>query len=191
MRISSLIAILALAVTACVTGRDTGPDGGTAVPGTTVSGERRPRPSPPPDVVEATRRRPAPALRVTAFDGRTITLAGLRGRPVVVSFFESWCPVCQAEQPGLSRVARELEGEAGFVGVSYRDTEAAGRAYGRRFDVPYPLANDASGRIWARWQVPFQPVTVVVDKQGRIAARFDRAVMSTRLRATLAYLAGE
>ena len=92
---------------------------------------------------------------------------------VVVSFFESWCPICRAEQPDLSRVAGEFSGRVGFVGVSNHDTVAAGRTCQRRFKVPYPLANDASGRTWVRWSGPYQPVVVLVDKQGRIAERFD------------------
>jgi peroxiredoxin len=79
----------------------------------------------------------------------------------------------------------------GFVGVSYHDTVAAGRAYQRRFKVPYPLANDASGRTWARWGVPYQPVTVLVDQQGRIAERFDGGTTGGTLHAALAYLVAE
>ena len=148
-------------------------------------------PPPPPGIIAAARRQPAPALRVTAFDGKTVTLDQFRGRPAVVSFFESWCPICQAEQPDLSKVAKEFAGRAGFVGVSNHDTVAAGRAYARRFDVPYPMANDASGKTWARWRVPYQPVTVVVDKQGRIAERFDGGTTGGTLRAALTYLAHE
>ncbi len=110
---------------------------------------------------------------------------------MVVSFFESWCPSCQAEQPDLSKVATEFAGRAGFVGVSYHDTVAAGRAYQRRFGIAYPLANDASGRTWARWRVPYQPVTVLVDQQGRIAERFDGGTTAATLRTALAYLVGE
>jgi peroxiredoxin len=71
------------------------------------------------------------------------------------------------------------------VGVSNRDTVAAGRAYQREFDVPYPLANDDSGRTWAAWQVPYQPVTVVVDREGRIAKRVDGEIDETTLRGVL------
>ncbi|HYT24984.1 MAG TPA: TlpA disulfide reductase family protein, partial [Actinomycetota bacterium] len=131
------------------------------------------------------------ALRVTSFDGQTVTLDGFRGRPALVSFFESWCPICKVEQPDLSRVAREFAGRVGFVGVSYHDTVAGGRAYQRRFGVSYPLANDASGRTWARWHVPYQPVTVLVDKRGRIAERFDGGTTGGTLSAALAYLAAE
>jgi len=78
-----------------------------------------------------------------------------------------------------------------FVGVSHNDTVAAGRAYQRQFGVPYPLANDASGRTWAAWGVPYQPVTVVVDNRGRVARRFDGEVTPGQLRPVLAYLIGE
>jgi peroxiredoxin len=74
--------------------------------------------------------------------------------------------------------------------VSFRDTVAAGRAYQREFDVPYPLANDASGRIWGAWRVPYQPVTVVVDDRGRIARRFEGEVEPADLRSVLQYLVG-
>jgi peroxiredoxin len=128
---------------------------------------------------------------VTTFDGSTVTLDNFQGRPALVSFFESWCPICQTEQPDLTKVAKQFAGRAGFVGVSNHDTVAAGRAYARRFDVPYPLANDASGKTWARWRVPYQPVTVLVDKQSRIAERFDGGTTGGTLRAALTYLARE
>jgi peroxiredoxin len=198
MRIRSLLlALLALGVGACATPSD--PAGQPAVTTSSTTADSRAattprRPAeepPPPGIIAAARRSPAPPLRVTAFDGGTVTLDGFRGRPAVVSFFESWCPICQAEQPDLSKVAKQFAGRAGFVGVSNHDTVAAGRAYARRFDVPYPLANDASGKTWARWRVPYQPVTVLVDKQGRIAERFDGGTTGGTLRAALTYLARE
>jgi peroxiredoxin len=192
-----LLALAAMAAGACAT--PSGPAAPTtAVPATTAAASQAapartsPAPDPPPPgIIAPARRRPAPALRLTAFDGSTVTLEQFRGRPAVVSFFESWCPICQAEQPDLSRVAREFAGRAGFVGVSNHDTVAAGRAYARRFDVRYPMANDASGKTWARWRVAYQPVTVLVDKQGRIAERFDGGTTGGTLRAALSYLTGE
>jgi peroxiredoxin len=145
----------------------------------------------PPGILPAAQRRAAPSLQVTAFDGRMVTLDQFRGRPAVVSFFESWCGVCQVEQPDLSRVAADFSPQVGFVGVSNHDTVAAGRAYQRRFNVPYPLANDSSGRTWARWEVPYQPVTVLVDKEGRVAVRYDGGTTGGTLRTALAYLLGE
>lgn len=98
--------------------------------------------------------------------------------------------VCRAEQPGLGQVARDFEGQVRFVGVSNNDTVSEGRRYQRQFEVPYPLANDASGRTWAAWGVPYQPVTVVVDGRGRVARRWDGEVEPVHLASVLRYLVG-
>ena len=163
MRIrSALLALLVFFAVAACNAAPSGDGPATAgAPATTAvaraSTAMRAQPKvPPPGLLPAPQRQPAPALQVTDFDGRRISLDRLRGRPVVVSFFESWCGTCQAEQPDLTKVAADFDGRVGFVGVSYRDTVAAGRAYQRRFNVPYPLANDPSGRTWARWGVPYQ-----------------------------------
>jgi peroxiredoxin len=198
----ALVALVAFAgLAALALGAPTMPgDGleaaGTATPPSTAARAataRLDKPSPPlpPGLIPVARRKPAPALRVTAFDGRTVVLDGFRGRPVVVSFFESWCGICQAEQPDLTKVAGDFGGRVGFVGVSYRDTVAAGRTYQRRFKVPYPLANDASGKTWARWGVPYQPVTVLVDAEGRVAERLDGGTTGGTLRAAIDYLISE
>jgi peroxiredoxin len=191
-----LLALLAVTAGACAAPRDNAEQTVAAAPATTAAtrattASTGPARHPPRGILPPARRRPAPALEVTAFDGHTVTLAGWGGRPVVVSFFESWCPICQYEQPDLSKVAKEFSGRAGFVGVSYHDTVAAGRTYQRRFGIAYPLANDASGRTWARWRVPYQPVTVLVDKQGRIAERFDGGTTAATLRDALVWLLGE
>ena len=187
-----LLGLVGVALGACtVPARGAGhPPAATAATAAAATSSVRPRPLPA-GLTPAARRRPAPALQVTAFDGRTITVLGYLGRPVVVSFFESWCPICNAEQPDLSRVTGEFAGRVAAVGVSYHDTVAAGRAYQRRYAVGYPLANDRSGRTWARWGVPYQPVLVLVDKRGRVAARFDGGTTAATLRADLAYLLGE
>jgi peroxiredoxin len=144
----------------------------------------------PKGVVPAGRREPAPELRVTAFDGREIDLAEWRGQPVVVNFFESWCVVCRAEQDTLTEVSRRFADRVRFVGVSNNDTVSEGRKYQREFEIRYPLANDSSGRTWAAWRVPYQPVTVVVDRHGRVAWRFDGGLEPGQLDPVLEYVVG-
>jgi peroxiredoxin len=163
-----------------------GPDPAAAPPATRARTARRA----PEGVVPAGRREPAPELRVTAFDGRTVDLAAWRGQPVVVNFFESWCVVCRAEQDTLTEVARRFGRQVRFVGVSNHDTVSEGRKYQRQFEIPYPLANDASGRTWAAWEVPYQPVTVVVDRQGRVAWRFHGLLEPGQLDPVLEYVVG-
>jgi peroxiredoxin len=178
-----LAATLAVAAAACAgdppSGQGAGGPATTAVaPAPPITAEAAPettRPAPKPapkGVIAVAHRKPAPALHVTDFEGRTHDLAELRGRPVVVNFFESWCVVCRTEQNDVDEVADAFQGRVQFLGVSNHDTVSEGRKYQEKFEVPYPLANDSSGRTWAAWGVPYQPVTVVVDQHGRVAWRF-------------------
>jgi peroxiredoxin len=192
----ALLVGVALAAAGCagnpIAGRATAAPATTAVataptgaPTTTVPQTTRPAPK---GLVPPAHRKPAPDLDVTAFDGRRIRMAGLRGRPAVVNFFESWCVVCRAEQDTVDEVAHKFHGRVQFVGVSNYDTVGEGRKYQRDYQIPYPLANDRSGRTWAAWRVPYQPVTVVVDERGRVAWRFDGGLEPGQLDPVLEYL---
>ena len=192
----ALLAALAMAVAGCAGDPPSGP--GAGVPPTTaapaaaapVTSEATPDTSlrAPSGVVLDGERRAAPGIGVTDFDGNTISLAELRGRPVVVNFFESWCVVCRAEQDFVDEVAKRYDGRVQFLGVSNNDTVSEGRKYQRHFRVPYPLANDSSGRTWAAYRVPYQPVTVVVDEHGRVVRRFDGGIEDKDLAPVLEYL---
>ena len=195
----ALVATLAVAASACVGDPPSGQ--GAGGPATTVAPAPASPPAPaeaapkttrpaPKGVIAADRRQPAPPLQVTDFDGNTVTLARLRGKPVVVNFFESWCVVCRTEQDDLDEVAEDFRGKVQFIGVSNNDTVSEGRKYQRDYEIPYPLANDSSGRTWATWRVPYQPVTVVVDRQGRIAWRFDGGLEPGQLDPVLEYVVG-
>jgi peroxiredoxin len=190
----ALLAALALAAAGCAgiarSNQAAAPATTTAPAPTTTAPAAAPtttRPAPR-SLIPAGRRHPAPPLQVTAFDGRAIDLAAWRGRPVVVNFFESWCVVCRAEQDFVDEVAHKFHGRVQFVGVSNYDTVAEGRKYQRQYGIPYPLANDRSGRTWAVWGVPYQPVTVVVDQRGRVAWRFAGGLEQGQLDPVLDYL---
>ena len=101
----ALFAVLAVVVLAVAGCGGAPPDPGAAGPGPATTAQAPPKATVPPatsearpettrtapkGVVPAGQREPAPNLRVTDFDGRTITLGGFRGQPVVVNFFESW-----------------------------------------------------------------------------------------------------
>lgn len=130
-------------------------------------GMLHPAGSPTPSLVG----RPAPELVVSAFDGSTVRLSDLRGRPVVVNFWASWCAPCRVEDPALQEAARAHTGQVQFLGVAYKDSEATARAYAAATHHPYPLGSPRGG-IPSALGVTAPPETYFIDARGIVAARF-------------------
>jgi thiol-disulfide isomerase/thioredoxin len=102
-----------------------------------------------------------------AFQAR---LRALRGHPVVVNKWASWCGPCRAELPILQRVATERGKEIAFVGVNARDKRPAAEAFAGRFPVPYPSYEDPKESIARALRAPSNfPVTVFLDASGKTA----------------------
>jgi cytochrome c biogenesis protein CcmG/thiol:disulfide interchange protein DsbE len=124
----------------------------------------------------------APALRLpvlTAGDGvgpvgADLDLADLRGSVVVLNFWASWCPPCEAEAPLLEGVARGYRSrgdEVVVLGVDVEDLPDSARAFIERHDVTYPNVRDKSDDVKLRFQVGQLPETFVIDREGRIAVK--------------------
>ncbi len=139
----------------------------------------------PSGVFPIAERLPAPAISGTTLDGEPLDVADLRGKVVVVNFWASWCAPCRAEAPNLRAVAERRKAEgAEFVGVAIKDDRDAAQAFERRQGIPYPSLFDQAGVVLTRFralapQVP--PTTLVLDRQGRVAARFIGGVTEVEL----------
>lgn len=111
----------------------------------------------------------APTFAAATFDGAEVSLADFRGRPVVLTFWASWCPPCRAEAPALERTWRTYQGRGvAFLGVNIQDTEAAARLFLREFGITYPSVRDATNEIATRYAVRGIPTTVFIDGDGYV-----------------------
>lgn len=99
-----------------------------------------------------------------------LALAELRGRPLFVSVWASWCTVCRKEAPALSRLARRYGAAVRFVGIDTNDTRSAALAFVRRYRLSFPHLLDPKATIAGRLGVFGVPTTFLVDRRGRIAA---------------------
>ena len=113
---------------------------------------------------------PAPAFTLTTFEGDTITLDELKGRPVVINFFASWCTPCAIEAGALQSVwlAFKDRGVA-FIGIASSDTEKGARAFIEKFSITYPSGMDIDGELARAYGIVGLPVTVVLDREGFIS----------------------
>jgi cytochrome c biogenesis protein CcmG/thiol:disulfide interchange protein DsbE len=122
--------------------------------------------------------RPAASFSLTTFDGKPLTLEGLRGQVVVLNFWASWCyPACYEEAPVLEAGWRAYR-ERGLVvvGVDIQDTEEAARRFMDQFKLTFPNAPDPKGKVSIDYGVYGVPETFVIDRQGRIRAKHVGAV---------------
>jgi len=100
-------------------------------------------------------------------DGRTV---------VVVNVWGSWCAPCVAEAPHLQSVWTAVQADAKpvqFIGIDFREDPARGQAFAAKAGLTYPSLTDESGLLILEMQgkAPTVPTTLVLDPQGRIAAR--------------------
>ncbi|HEX4062121.1 MAG TPA: TlpA disulfide reductase family protein [Streptosporangiaceae bacterium] len=144
-------------------------------------------------VIAVAQRPLAPAISGPTLAGGHLSVASLRGAPVVINFWGSWCGPCQAEAPVLARVAgatRHLG--VHFVGIDIRDDPSAGQAFEQQYRIGYPSISDPNDLIAASFG-PVAPATTpstyILDARGRIAWAFFDRVSAGQLESAIAAIA--
>ncbi|MEO6857229.1 MAG: TlpA disulfide reductase family protein [Solirubrobacteraceae bacterium] len=96
-------------------------------------------------------------------------LVSLRGRPVVVNKWASWCGPCQTEFPAFQRASVRYGRQVAFIGIDGKDANGSARAFLRRFPVSYPSYTDPDENIARSIQAAiYYPQTVYFDRQGKM-----------------------
>jgi len=93
-------------------------------------------------------------------------LAALRGHPVVVNVWASWCGPCRTEMPALQRVALQRGRSVAFVGVNLKDNRGAARRFLQTVPLTYPSYEDPSGQIYNDYALAGAPSTIFYDAAG-------------------------
>jgi cytochrome c biogenesis protein CcmG/thiol:disulfide interchange protein DsbE len=107
-------------------------------------------------------------LRPRLHDGH-LNLRELRGHPVVVNFWASWCVPCKEEAPAFRESAERFRGRVAFVGIDVQDLQGAARGFLRRFKVNYVSVRDGgSDKTYTSYGLTGVPETYFIDKRGRV-----------------------
>lgn len=180
-RVVAVLAAALLVLTGCA-GQDSQPSSSEA--GGYVSGDGRI------STWEPAERDEPVELTGTSYEKEEVDLADWRGEVVVVNFWYAACPPCRAEAPDLVDLSEEFEDQGvQFLGVNHTDGSGTALAFQRNFDIPYPSLHDrdADGVAAMEGVVPLQamPSTVVLDRQGRVAARVIGQIQHSTLSALI------
>jgi cytochrome c biogenesis protein CcmG/thiol:disulfide interchange protein DsbE len=133
---------------------------------------------------------PAPEIDLETIDGDRVTLSSLRGRPVVVNFWATWCIPCRDEFPLMvaayeERAADGLE----ILGIVHDDVPELARAFAADYGARWPMLVDPADEAWRDYEGAIMPTSLFIDRDGIVRSvslgGFTRAGLEAQLRRIL------
>jgi cytochrome c biogenesis protein CcmG, thiol:disulfide interchange protein DsbE len=126
----------------------------------------------------------APDFALQNADGKTVRLSELRGEPVVINVWASWCTPCREEMPALQRVYRDYEDQSVVIlglNSTSQDTRDAALSFAAEQGLTFPILFDEGGEATRLYQVRALPTTFFIDAQGKIQEVITGGPMSEAL----------
>jgi peroxiredoxin len=111
---------------------------------------------------------PAPDFTLTTLTGETFTLSDLRGKPVVLNFWATWCPPCRAELPELQAAAERYQGEIVIAGVNQAEPADSVAQFADSLGLRFLVPLDRDAQVSRLYGARSLPTTFFVDRDGVI-----------------------
>ena len=128
----------------------------------------------------------APDFTVYDMNGNAVKLSDMKGTPVVLNFWASWCPPCKAEMPEFDEIAKEYEGKVAFMMVNLTDgqseTQSSAQAFIDSMGYTFPVYFDLDSDAAYKYGVQSIPTTYFIDAQGNLIAGATGAIDGDTLR---------
>jgi cytochrome c biogenesis protein CcmG, thiol:disulfide interchange protein DsbE len=114
-----------------------------------------------------------PAITLPGLEGQSIALAKLKGHPIVLNFWASWCVPCREEAPLLETISKTFEAKGLIVlGVDTQDLEQPARAFVRQYGITFPIVRDPDGTVARLFGTTGVPETFFIGSDGHIRGKF-------------------
>ena len=123
---------------------------------------------------------PAPGFRLQLEDGRSVALADLRGRPVMLNFWATWCGPCRAEMPDIV-AASEQDDELVVIAVNVQEDRSTARPFAQEFAMSMPVGMDEAGELRNSYGLRGMPTSVFIDREGTVASIWTGLLTQDRL----------
>lgn len=109
---------------------------------------------------------PAPDFVLNRLGGGSQRLSALKGKPVVVNFWATWCPPCKEEMPLLDQYAQKYDQRLVVIGVDSEESESQVAGFIKEMGVRFPILLDTYGVATDLYFVRNFPMTFFIDEQG-------------------------
>jgi cytochrome c biogenesis protein CcmG/thiol:disulfide interchange protein DsbE len=134
----------------------------------------------------------APDFTLAALSTRAqppIHLANLRGKPMIINFWASWCAPCADEAPLLQSAWQHARTQGViFIGIDFQDTQGAGLGFLQKQGITYPSAIDANGATAINYGITGTPETFFIDRRGIVVATVRSQITAQQLQRDIALL---
>ena len=131
--------------------------------------------------------KPEPGARAPDFTASylnepgTFTLSSLRGKPVLLNFWASWCEPCKDETPLLQEAYERYNGRVEFVGIDTRDSRTDALKFVDELGVTYPQTIDEGERLYTQYGLTGQPESFFIDQDGVVVKHIPGALVENDL----------
>ncbi len=123
---------------------------------------------------------PAPDFTVYDKDGSPVKLSDMKGTPVVLNFWASWCPPCKSEMPDFDEICKEFEGRVIFMMVNLTDgqseTQESAQAFIDSMGYTFPVYFDKDSDAAYKYGIQSIPTTCFIDADGNFVAYASGAI---------------
>jgi thiol-disulfide isomerase/thioredoxin len=132
----------------------------------------------------------APDVMLPSLSGETLSLSQLKGKPVLMNFWATWCVPCREEMPMIVDAAKKYERTGlSVLAVNVQEGEALVKPFVDEFALPFPILMDKDGAVVNRYRVRGIPTTVFIDREGIIRSVYlgpmTEEILNTQLRTIL------
>lgn len=110
----------------------------------------------------------APDFTLQTLGGDSFTLSDMRGQPVVLNFWATWCPPCRAEIPYFEAASRKYNGQVAVVGIDDGEPPETVTPFVAELGMSYPVPLDVHSEVSKQYRVNSLPSTYFVDREGTI-----------------------
>ncbi|MEM9777666.1 MAG: TlpA disulfide reductase family protein [Chloroflexota bacterium] len=128
----------------------------------------------------------APDFTLTTLEGEQITLSKLRGRPVIINFWATWCGPCRQETPHFQSFYVQHKNEVIMLGINQKESFDQITQFSDEFGMTYPILLDQQGAVYSDYQVFGLPTTWFVSPDGVLLSVAPGGVSAAFLEAQLA-----